>query len=60
VSDVDAGIQDMKQKAKRALAEGASPGKANDPVRKQPLFILGLSHLVTDRVRKLGAMKLMG
>ncbi|MGA8088700.1 MAG: hypothetical protein WCA10_15575 [Terracidiphilus sp.] len=59
VSDVDAGIQDMKQKAKRALAEGASPGKANDPVRKQPLFILGLSHLVTGRVRKLGAMKLM-
>lgn len=59
VSDVDAGIQDMKQKAKHALAEGASPDKANDPVRKQPLFILGLSHLVTDRVRKLAAMRLM-
>jgi len=58
-SAVDTGILNMSAVAERALAERGDNGAKRDPVRKQPLFVLALKHLINDRIRKLIAIKLV-
>jgi hypothetical protein len=56
---VDQEIRNMADKAELALNHLTDEGKVEDPVRKQPLFILALKHVVADRVRSLVSMKLV-
>ena len=58
-SAVDTGILNMAAVAERALENRDDEGAKKDPVRKQPLFILALKHLIADRVRKMVSLKLV-
>lgn len=53
---IDTGISNMAVIAEHALKDLNENGK-KDPVRKQPLFILGVKHLISDRIRKLSGTK---
>lgn len=58
-NSVDQEIRNMADKAELALNNRGEDGKVLDPVRKQPLFILALKHVVADKIRSLVSMSLV-
>jgi hypothetical protein len=51
---VDRELYELAEAAKAATSNGASEG-AKDSVRKQPMFIMALKHLVTEKINRLVA-----
>jgi hypothetical protein len=57
-SAVDQEIANMAEKARRTLDSRIGNNQAQDPVRKQPLFILALQHLLAGEIKNLVALQL--